>query len=198
MKNLFLLPLVASLCAAVAVKPNDERPNQHLTTREDGQHAENLDKEQDHEDPVTKSKTPKSRVLIIGEPKAASDRWFDWDESCTDSRDRQKITAAFQDALDLVQTGSMFLKRLGDGLPKKIGSNANKENIAFIAQEDPAFTQMFYAQDNRIAYVKETYDIVLQKIKSFKGRNGDKGDGLRFICDRKGVLKDTEGGSYCG
>ncbi|KAL9621478.1 MAG: hypothetical protein Q9160_004121 [Pyrenula sp. 1 TL-2023] len=201
MRSFLFLPLISSLCAAIAVQSNDIRITWGLAKRvgEQGQRATNPDNEPDDEDPVTKSKTPKSRVLEIDEPKEAKDRWFDWDETCTDELDRQKTTAAFQDALDLAQFGSGHLQQLLDNLPKKPPeSSAKKENVAFIVKEDPAFAQMFFAQDNRIGYVKETYDLLLSKMKSFDGRNGNNPNGLRFICDKEGNVKNAKGESYCG
>lgn len=204
MKSLLFIPLISSLCAAIAVHSNDKHLTHSLVTRADGddnkgQKATNPDNEPDDEDPVTKEKIRKSLVLEIGAPQEATNRWFDWDESCTDEKDRQKITAAFQDTIGLAGQGSQFLTDLQNGLPKKPpGSSANKGNIAYIVKEDPAFTQMFYAQDNRIQYVKDTYDLLVSKMKSFDGRNGDGANGVRFICDRQGKVKTAGGDSYCG
>ncbi|WEW59872.1 hypothetical protein PRK78_005353 [Emydomyces testavorans] len=197
MRSIILLALFTSLCAAIAQHPNGEWRTPSLVARVNNQQVANPDNEADDEDPVTKTKTPKSRVLVIGEPKEAVDRWFDWDETCTDQTERQEITAAFQDALELAATSSKFLKALRDRLPKQPGSAANKDNVAFVVQEDPAFTQMFYAQDNHIDDVRETFDVLLQKMKSFNGRNGDK-NGVRFICDKEGKVKSAKGESFCG
>ncbi|EEP80522.1 predicted protein [Uncinocarpus reesii 1704] len=197
MKGFISLPLFASFCAAVVIHPADTRSLSHLEKREGNQEVKQLDDEPDYEDPVTKAKTPKTRVLIVNQPKEATERWFDWDESCTDQEDRRKITAAFQDSLDFIKSASGFLEELTKGLPQKPGKNANKENIAFISEKDPAFTQMFYAQDNRIGYVKESFDILHKKMQQFEGRHGD-ASGVRFICDKKGEVKGSDGESYCG
>lgn len=198
MRSLLLLHLLAALCATIAVQPHYEHSSISLEKRVNDQELTNPDNEPDDEDPVTKNKTPKSRVLKVSEPKAAIDRWFDWDETCTDEVVRQRIIAAFQDSTELVQKGADFLKALKDGLPKKPPQkSATKENVAYIVQEDPAFTQIFYAQDHRIGDVENTLNTLLSKMKSFDGRNGNKLNAVRFICDVKGEIKDVDGKGYC-
>jgi len=59
---------------------------------------------------------------------------------------------------------SEALDALKKGLPqpaKDRTSNPVKENQNYIAAEDPAYTQMFFAQDKRIEPVKEAFEIVV-------------------------------------
>ncbi|PGH10716.1 hypothetical protein AJ79_05307 [Helicocarpus griseus UAMH5409] len=160
----------------------------HLYIRADGHRVTDPDNELLFEDPVTNTKTPKSRVLEIGEPEEARNRWFDWDESCTDQEDRRKITEAFRMAKDFARSASGFLDKPNKGLPKTKKKNAAvPENVEYIKKFDSAFTQMFFAQDNRIDYVKDSFDILVDRLSKYDGRHPQEGKhGLRFICDRKG------------
>lgn len=199
MKTYLFLPLFQALCTATAVHSDDTHSSSTLVSRVNGQELTNPDNEPDYADPVTNNRIPKSRILKINEPPAAVDRWFDWDETCTDELDRQRVTAAFQDSMELIEKSSEFLEALQEGLPKKPikKGTATKENVQCIVQEDPAFTQMFYAQDHRVGDVKKTFENLLNGMKSFNGRNKGLPDAVRFICDPKGVVQSAQGRQWC-
>lgn len=167
-----------------------------------GQQLIDPDDEGDHVDDDTLARTPKSKILKFDTAQEETDnRWFDWDQTCADETDRQKVLAAFQDGYEFANRASGFLQGLLNGLPNNPpGRNANKDNIAYIVKEDPAFAQMFYAQDNRIAQVKGTFDNLVAKMKSYQGRNTkrENADGVRIVCDREGKVEDVNGESYCG
>jgi hypothetical protein len=85
MKLLLLLPVLSSLCAALAVGGGTDTPlrSRTLSRRADST-SDNPDGEDDYEDPVSKTTTPRSRILPFGEngvnqPQEAKDRIFDWD-----------------------------------------------------------------------------------------------------------------------
>lgn len=198
MKTLSLLPVFISLCVAVAVPSSNDPSSSHLQKR--AQKLTNPDNEPDFEDPVSKSKVPKSRVLEFdGTDDPASKRWFDWDESCSNENDRKKILAAFNNVMDLSKISSDFLTDLQKGLPKQnTGTKVDNDNRKYIMAEDPAFTQMFNAEDIRISFVKDSFDLIPTKMKSFDGRNDNKPPAVRFICDPKGEVKTASGDSYCG
>ncbi|KAM5451740.1 hypothetical protein MaudCBS49596_003567 [Microsporum audouinii] len=195
MINFVPLLFFVSVCTAITIRSNETHTPPRIDARVPQQRVEVYDNEVDFIDPITQATIPLSRVLVVDEPQEAVDRWFDWDETCTDKIDRGKITAAFKDALELAQHSSTFLKDLDDGLA---GEETKARRVSYIVTKDPAFTQMFYALDDRIGYVKESFDILLDKMTRYEGRGIDGADGVRFICDREGIIKDNEGGSYCG
>ncbi|KPM36219.1 hypothetical protein AK830_g10358 [Neonectria ditissima] len=194
MKLTTLLFLSASL-AVGHVLPG---PKKSLAGRAD-QTLTNPDNDPDYEDHTTGNKTPKSRVLSGVGPQAADDRWFDWDESCSDKDQRAKIVTAFEQITQLSDWTSKHLEQLKAGLPKAVGSSVNAENRKYIFEMDPAFAQMFLGQDNRIQYIKETFDLVTTNAKKPPGeRGGNKPGALRFICSAKNEVKDVDGQPYCG
>lgn len=122
---------------------------------------------------------PKKSLAGVG-PQAADDRWFDWDESCSDWT-------------------SKHLDQLKAGLPNAVGTSVNAANRKYIFEKDPAFAQMFLGQDNRIQYIKETFDLVTTNAKKPPGeRGGNKPGALRFICSAKNEVEDIDGQPYCG
>jgi hypothetical protein len=202
MKSLVFLFLFTHLCAAIAVPPNSRRAAPALQVRAGGQKLTNPDNEEVYKDKMTLAETSKSQILKFDTPQEETDnRWFDWDQTCKDETDRQKVLLAFKYGYEYATKASRFLQELLDNLPNKPpGKSANKQNIKFIVDEDPAFAQMFYAQDNRINQVKGTFDNLLAGMKSFQGRNKKRAgaDGVRFICDREGKVKNVDGESWCG
>lgn len=132
-------------------------------------------------------------------PQAADDRWFDWDESCSDKDQRAKIVTAFEQMTQLSDWTSQHLDQLKAGLPNAVGTSVNVANRKYIFEKDPAFAQMFLGQDNRIQYIKETFDLVTTNAKKSPGeRGGNKPGALRFICSAKNEVKDIDGQPYCG
>ncbi|KAI1373270.1 hypothetical protein F4677DRAFT_448600 [Hypoxylon crocopeplum] len=112
------MKLVLSLSASLAVGHILSGPKRSLVAR-GGQQLTNPDNEPDYEDFTTGSKTPKSRVLSGVGPVEAN-RWFDWDESCSDADQRTKIL-------------------LQKGLPSPVrASSPNKDNQKYIFNKDPA------------------------------------------------------------
>lgn len=194
MKLTTLLFLSASL-AVGHVLPG---PKKSLAGRAD-QTLTNPDNDPDYEDPTSGDKTPKSRVLSGVGPQAADDRWFDWDESCSDKDQREKIVTAFEQMTQLSDWTSQHLDQLKAGLPNAVGTSVNAANRKYIFDKDPAFAQMFLGQDNRIQYIKETFDLVTTNARKLSGeRGGNKPGALRFICSAKNEVKDVDGQPYCG
>jgi hypothetical protein len=77
-------------------------------------------------------------TLRPGKVEGPADRLYDWDESCIDSTERQKITDAYNMAIKLVKDADAKLKALADGLPKRPTAVVNTENQKLIAELDPA------------------------------------------------------------
>jgi hypothetical protein len=207
MRFLPFLLVLPSLYAAVAGYVVIDKPHisSTLSTRAD-KTPDNPDGEDDYQDPVTKANVPRSRILPFGQngvdqPPEARDRWFDWDMTCTDTDDRQKIMTAFTNAYALAERASGALDALIKGLPSPAGtgSNAVRVNQNYIAAEDPAYTQMWFAQDNRLAQVKKSFDTIYSQVTK-KPDDRAKGKGaLRLICDKGGNVKaQDEKTSYCG
>lgn len=188
------------LSAALAVGHILPRPMRNLVARA-GQQLTNPENEPDYEDPTTGSKTPKSRVLSGVGPEEADNRWFDWDESCSDADQRTKILATFRYIIQLSGSTSNHLDELQKGLPNPVGTKSfNKDNKKYIFSNDPAYAQMFLGEDNRIQYVKETFDLLTTNAqKTPDARGGNKPGALRFICnaDNK-VMNGDESQPYCG
>lgn len=123
--------------------------------------------------------------------------------TCTDARDRNKIMTAFANGLMLASQASSSLDKLRKALPDQANvrdktSNTVTANLRFIADEDPAYTQMFFALDGRIVNVKDSFDTVTSMVAKVPGDRDNKGTGgLRFICDKAGKVLDAAGESYC-
>ena len=87
MKVLLLLPLVSSLCAALAIHDSPHEPlSNTLSKRAVPATKDNPDAEDDYVDQVTKAEMPASRILPFGEngvnqPDEAKNRIFDWDST---------------------------------------------------------------------------------------------------------------------
>ncbi len=87
MRSLLLLPILSSLCAALAVSGGtNERFRSHSLSGRADKTPDNPDGEDGYIDPVSKAATPRSRILPFGDngvnqPKDAEDRIFDWDSS---------------------------------------------------------------------------------------------------------------------
>ncbi|KAK2767033.1 hypothetical protein FQN54_006351 [Arachnomyces sp. PD_36] len=213
MKSLPFLFLFTHLCASVAVPLEGRAPTATLHIRADddegdpmdtdapGQQLINPDDEVSVKDQLTLAETQKSQILKFDTPQEQTDnRWFDWDESCADENDRKKVLLAFEYGYHYAEKASSFLQTLSDGLPKPAGSSAIKDNVKYIVETDPAFTQMFFAQDNRVLQVKGTFDNLLAKMKSYDGRNTkrENANGVRFVCDREDEVRNVDGDSWCG
>jgi hypothetical protein len=190
--------LFLSACLAVGhVLPE---PKKSLVTRA-GQELTNPDNEPEHEDPISGAKTQKSRVLSGVGPVEADKRFFDWDESCTDATHREKILATFKSTLILSEDAANHLLWLQKSLPNQVGTTTpNKDNQKYIFQVDPAYAQMFAGHDNRIAYVKETFELVTSNAqKTPNERGGGKPGALRFICNADDhVMKGDGADKFCG
>lgn len=166
-----------------------------------GQQLTNPDNEPNYEDLITGSKTPKSRVLSGTGLAEADNRWFDWDESCSDVDQRTKILAAFRHIIQLSDSTSKHLDELQKGLPSPVGTSSfNKDNQKYIFDNDPAYAQMFLGHDNRIQYIKETFDLVtINAQKTPDARGGKKPGALRFICNANNkVMNADKSRPYCG
>lgn len=196
MKFPSLLILSASIAAAHVV-PASKRD---LVTRAE-QNIEQLDNEEDFEKGGSGDLIPKSRILTGIGPQQAIDRVFDWDESCTDEGQRKKIVDTFLHIIQLSAYTSNHLEQLKGGLTAPIGgSSPNKDNIKAIFDNDPAYAQMFLGHDNRIDYIKETFDLVTTNAPKPAGeRGGNKPGALRFICNADNhVMNGDESAPYCG
>lgn len=193
--KLILLSLSLSLVVAHVVPLSQPR----LETRV-GQQLTNPDNEPDYVDPVTGATTPKSRVLSGVGPAEADQRWFDWDESCTDEAHRTKILTTFQYTMDLAEWTSTHLEELLAGLPNVPGRSINRDNQHYIFQQDPAYAQMFCGYDNHLADVKVLYDLVISKAKVAPAMRGEAGPGaLRFICNAENrVVEADQSTTICG
>lgn len=166
-----------------------------------GQQLTNPDSEPPYTDPTSGSQVDKSRILSGTGFQPADDRYFDWDESCSDADERLKIATAWEHFQPLVDGARDQLKDLRDKLPKqpvRDSGNPNEENREFIHTEDPAYAQMFKARDTGMAWVQESYKRVSDNVRVFNGRNPGKPSALRFICDSKGQIKNGDGSSFCG
>ncbi|KAI0517996.1 hypothetical protein F5B22DRAFT_654329 [Xylaria bambusicola] len=164
------------------------------------QQLTNLDNEPGHQDHVTGNTTPKSRVLTGVGPKEADNRWFDWDESCSDPNHRTKIVNTFQHSIELAGWTFEHLQELQNGLPNPVGRTVNTGNRKYIFNTDPAFAQMFNGQDHRIDFVKESFNLVTKRAVSPPGTREQKGPGLlRFICNADNhVMNRDNSALYCG
>lgn len=90
--------------------------------------------------PADGESSPKSNYLklIPGKVSGPADRLYDWDDSCTDSTQRQKISDAYNMAIKLAKDAEAKLKALANGLPKRPSAKRNAENQNWIAEHDPA------------------------------------------------------------
>ena len=185
------------LSYATGLVPATVPLHSRLMTRA-AQELTNPDNEPAFADPLSGAQTPKSRVLSGVGPQEANDRWFDWDESCANEEDREKVVAAFQGAMSLAEGASQHLESLRNSLEKPIKIGATIGNQRMISDTDPAYLQMFKAQDNRLPYIKGTFDLVTSTGRSSQGRQDASGpQALRFICDREGKIKNDVGGPFC-
>jgi hypothetical protein len=190
--------------AALIIPPPIGDPGSLLTARDNGQQLTNPDEEDPYTDEITGASISKSMVLSGVGPTEADERFFDWDESCTDEKHRKKIMIAFGVVQDLAGSASDKLQELMDSLPQERAVNKiNDENRRFIAKTDFAYTQMFKAWDNKIPQVKGSFDKLLKNMKYFPDRAPvDKG-ALRFICNadnhvRYGTADPGNGSPLCG
>ena len=81
--------------------------------------------------------------LRPGEVSGPPDRLYDWDESCTDSTQRQKISDAYNMAVKLAKDSEAKLKTLADGLPKRPANKEQPVNQNWIAEHDPAYAMTY-------------------------------------------------------
>ncbi|KAK3700116.1 hypothetical protein LTR37_016119 [Vermiconidia calcicola] len=193
-----LILLFTVSCAALLVPKHGSTALTRLTPRVEGQQFVNPDEEPKYKDPKTGDLTPKSRILSGVGPPAADSRWFDWDESCTDATQRQKILSTFTSAMELASWTSEHLQELLGELSKPPGDELNPVNQKEIFDKDQPFAQMFLGLDTQIGYVKETFDLVAQRGQSFAVRQGPKPAALRFICNADNhVLDGKKAGPFC-
>jgi hypothetical protein len=86
MRVLLLIPLISSLCTALAVHgSSDKLLSNALSSRAD-KTPDNPDGEDDYTDPKTNAKIPRSKILPFGQngvnqPNEAKNRNFDWDSA---------------------------------------------------------------------------------------------------------------------
>lgn len=84
--------------AALGTRDPQSKTPGHLTSRTDSeQQLHNPDQEPTWTDQVTGSTYARSQILTGVGPEAADERQFDWDESCTDPRERRTIIKAWAD-----------------------------------------------------------------------------------------------------
>lgn len=195
--------MLARSCVAVLTLHKDGKNRTRLEARAD-QDLTNPDNEPTYEDEVTGEDWDKSKILSGVGPDAADKRYFDWDESCVDSGQREKIMLTWVAFQDLTISASKRLSDLMARLPDQpVGTkgNPNDENVKFIMAEDPAYTQMFKARDTGLTNVRNAFDAITQNAQVFQGRGGNKSGkppALRFICNADNHVKDANGGPLCG
>lgn len=178
-----LIALVTTSSALVALPPSGDTRSRLTIRADEEQKLTNPDNEPGFKDPVTGATMEKSRVLSGIGPDAAKDRFFDWDESCSDATHRAKIVAAFGSVQQLAEHASTRLGDLKGKLPNTPKNRANKANRLEIAKVDPAYTQMFKAFDHKIEEVKGGFDILAANMKKAPSdRGGDNPGALRIIC----------------
>lgn len=193
------LPLLKFVYASPAPLASDTVPNGHLLPRVNQQQLINPDNEPAYTDLLMGSQQEKSRILSGVGPQEAIDRWWDWDETCSDDADRAMITATFQNAMSLAQNTITRLDTLRSSLPQVPKPSGKTDvNRNYILKNDQAFAQMFGGRDDMITYVRDSFDLVTTRAQSFQGRNSQGPSSLRFICDKQGTLKNEDGTSYCG
>jgi hypothetical protein len=200
-----LIAFVTASAALVVPPPSNGISDILLKTRDDGQQLTNPDKEDPYTDAITGDSIEKSRVFSGVGPQEANDRHFDWDESCTDEKQRRKILIAFNVMQELTKRASDNVQQLKDNFPHpripQMGVKIDKDNRKFIAQTDPAYTQMFRAWDSYVDNVKGSFDKVLGNVKNFPGRSSAGDGALRFICNADNHVKsgsDLGGSPLCG
>ena len=109
-----LIAFVTASAALVVPPPSNGISDILLKTRDDGQQLTNPDKEDPYTDAITGDSIEKSRVLSGVGPQEANDRHFDWDESCTDEKQRRKILIAFNVMQELTKRASDNVQQLKD------------------------------------------------------------------------------------
>lgn len=195
-----LLSLFAVSCIAGVVPKHDDHALPQLVPRIDGQQVVNLDNEPDFEDPDSNDKVSKSGILSGLGNAEADNRWFDWDQTCTDAGERQKILTAFTSTMTLAEWASQHVQGMIDNFPKPaVDNKVNPDNQKFIFAQYPSYAQMFGGWDGRAGYVKDTLKLVADRAQSFDGRNGNKPPALRFVCNSDNhVLNANQAGPICG
>lgn len=124
--------------------------------------------------------------------------------TCTDTNQRNKFVKAWRFSLTLADRASTGLDALLKKLPEESATNSgntNTENQRYIAAEDPAYTQMYYALDGRMSQVRDNFDKIRNNVRQPLNTPGapraNGQGGLRIICDKDGALKDQSGNQYC-
>lgn len=197
MKSSSLLCALAATCAAHYLPAELSKT---LIPRGDngGQNVGNPDKEPGFQVTTSGDTQDKSRVLTGVGPDAANQRYFDWDETCTDAEQRQEILDAWTNFQPLVTQASEQLKELSAALPQATGTSPKIANKRKIAAVDQAFTQYFSARDNQIDFVKGAYDVLTGNVQKGATQRGDgKPGALRFICDKERKIKQRDGKPFC-
>ena len=203
MKTITFLIAFVTASAALVVPPSTGDPGSPLTARDDAQQLKNPDGEAPYTDEITGASIAKSMILSGVGPPEADDRFFDWDESCTDENYRRRITLAFRTMQELATSASGKLQELKENLPQQPSNTINNENRLFIARTDFAYTQMFRARDNDIGKAKDSFDRLTENAKNFPGRAAAGEGALRFICNadnhvRYGTASPGYGAPLCG
>lgn len=191
MKQFLLLPflLLPGLKAVVHRLPAH---GTSLAPRAD-QKAENLDSEVALKDPVSGLEIPKALILTGLGPDEASKRLFDWDESCTDKDDRERIVTAWRNVIKLSSATSTHLDQLSKGLPSPPSGRIDKANRKLIYDRDSPFAQFFRAQDSKISNVKAAFDKIKEMAEKPQDQRGSTPGALRFVCDKQAKIKNRAG-----
>ncbi|KAM0713456.1 hypothetical protein Q7P37_010418 [Cladosporium fusiforme] len=198
MKSFTIFFALVTTSAALIVPFSDDYSRSHLKTRADEQQLTNPGDEPPYKIKATSAQIEKSRVLSGVGPPEANDRHFDWDESCTDGKHREKIVTAFNAVQKLATGASERLQDLTNKLPNKPGSKVDKNNRQFILETDFAYAQMFRAFDNKIHLVKGAFDKLTENLKNFPLRDKSGNGALRFICSPDNKVLKGDGSPVCG
>ncbi|KAK6431290.1 hypothetical protein LTR95_012552 [Oleoguttula sp. CCFEE 5521] len=183
-----------------AVVPSHHSEKASVHARVDtGQSVWNPDHEPPYEIRASGEELSKSQILRgLGPAEADEHRYFDWDETCIDPEERRVILAAWRNFQPLVDSATTRLEDLITRLPVKVPAGTTRAaNVRYIKQTDPAYTQIFAAQDNRLDEVVKIYKTITTGIQSSPARNGVSPSRLRFMCDKHAQIKDGSGNAIC-
>lgn len=187
-----------SVASALSVPVQRQADSAGLAIRADeNQNVANPDNEPPWiPDPSTGVQEAKPGILTGLGPQAATDRFFDWDESCTDASQRAQIVATWDSFQTLTTVTSTRLGELQGNLPDR--GKFTDVNKRYIWQVDPAYSQMFKASDDHLSYVKESFDLITRTVRDPQGRGGNRPGALRFVCNKDNKIKDSLGQPACG
>ena len=177
----------------------DKTVNRLLEPRMDQQRLVNPDAEPPYIDPNSLAAVEESWILQgVGPVEADVQRYFDWDQSCTDAGDRAKLYEAWRAFQELTDRASEQLRDLRSSLPNtpEDGGKTNPENRKFIFAHDPAYTQMFKARDTGLRNVQDAFSSITNGVRNVAARGGT--PAVRFICSKNDQVKRVDRTSFCG